>query len=167
MREFGTYAERRSYIREMYRPLLERIDERSEGAVGSELPGSELPGWPAVDAQVAQLGIRLASAATPEDHQAVGLLCRDIMISLAQAAHDVDNLGYVGSSAVDQLYAVVDDLAAGQENEKLRRLLKTTIDFANVVQHRRGVSPGEAGLIAEATVAAVNLVRRLVDTDRS
>lgn len=100
-REFGTYAERRSYVREMYRPLLEGIDERSKGAVGSELPGSELPGRPAVDGQVTQLGIRLASAATPEDQQAVGLLCRDIMISLAQAAHDADNLGDVGSSAVD------------------------------------------------------------------
>lgn len=114
-----------------------------------------MTGWPAVDAQVAQLRIRLASAATPEDHQAVGLLCRDLMISLAQAAYDGGILGDVGSSAVDQLYAVVDHHAGGHENEKLRRLLKTTIDFANVVQHRRGVSRREAGLVAEATVAAV------------
>lgn len=85
------------------------------------------------------------------------------MISVAQATYLPELHGEVGTSAVDQLNAVINYSAPGSENEKLRKLLKATIDYANVVQHRRGASPHEAGLVAEATVAAVNLVRRLVE----
>ena len=162
-RDFGTYAERRSYIRDLFHPLLERLDRLEEDFIGGDLPGSDnLRAWRQYG-QVAQLRVRLATAASPEDAQAVGLVCRDVMISLAEVAHDPAVHSEVGTSAVDRLNAVVDYYTSGAENEKLRRLLKSTIDYANVVQHRRGVSPAEAGLVAEATVAAVNLIKRVVE----
>jgi len=120
-------------------------------------------GWAAVDGQVAQLRRRLAVGRSPEDSQAVGLLCRDIMVTLADACHDPAKHGDVGASAVDRLNAVVDCLAPGEENQRLRKLLKATIDYANVVQHRRQGTLVEAGIVAEAAVAAVNLVRRLTN----
>ena len=160
-RDLGTYAERRSYVRRLFAPLLQRIDDLQSDSLGSGLAETEVTGWDAVDGQVAQLRIRLASCATSEDAQAVGLLCRDIMISLANAAYDEDEHGAVGVGAVERLNAVVGYLAAGTANERLRRLLKSTIDYANTVQHRRECSPAEAGIVAEATVAAVNLVWRL------
>jgi hypothetical protein len=63
------------------------------------------------DGQVAQLRRRLAVGRSPEDSQAVGLLCRDIMVTLADACHDPAKHGDVGASAVDRLNAVVDFLA--------------------------------------------------------
>jgi hypothetical protein len=87
--------------------------------------------------------------------------CRDIMVTLADACHDPAVHGHVGASAVDRLNAVVDHIAAGGENERLRKLLKASLDYANVVQHRRQGRLVEAGLVAEATVAAVNLMSRL------
>lgn len=92
--------------------------------VGSELPDSEVTGWAAVDGQVAQLRRRLAVGRTSEDGQAVGLLCRDIMVTLADACHNPAAHGDVGASAVDRLNAVVDYLAPGEENQRLRKLLK-------------------------------------------
>lgn len=161
-RDLVSYASRRAYLRDLYGPLLHAIDELEQGGVGSGLPESDETGWPGVDGQARQLNLRLAIASSSEDAQAVGLLCRDLMITLADACHDEAVHGAVGESAVDRLYAVVDYLAPGKENQKLRKLLKSTIDYANVVQHRRGVSLEEAGLVAESTMAAVNMVRRLV-----
>jgi hypothetical protein len=83
------------------------------------------------------------------------------MVTLADACHDPTVHGDVGASAVDRLNAVVDNIAAGAENEQLRKLLKATLDYANVVQHRRQGRLVEAGLVAEATVAAVNMMRGL------
>ena len=142
------------------RPLYAAIDDLKRERVGSELPESEVTGWAAVDGQVAQLRRRLAAGRTSEDVQAVGLLCRDIMVTLADACHDPAVHGHVGASAVDRLNAVVNHIAPREENERLRKLLKATIDYANVVQHRRQGTLIEAGLVAEATVAAVNLMRR-------
>ena len=105
-RDLSSYASRRAYLRELYGPLLEAIDELGQGRVGSGLPEADVTGWPAVDGQAAQLNLRLATAASPEDAQAVGLLCRDLMITLADAAHDEAVHGGVGESAVDRLYAV-------------------------------------------------------------
>jgi hypothetical protein len=160
-RDLPTYQGRRVYLRELYAPLYAAMDDLQRERVGSELPGSEVTGWAAVDGQVAQLRRRLAAGRTSEDGQAVGLLCRDIMVTLAEACHNPAVHGEVGASAVSRLNAVVDYLAPGEENQVLRKLLKAALDYANVVQHRRQGTLVEAGLVAEATVAAVNLMHRL------
>jgi hypothetical protein len=160
-RDLPTYQGRRAYLRTLFAPLYAAMEGLKRERVGSELPESEVTGWAAVDGQVAQLRRRLATGTTSEDVQAVGLLCRDIMVTLADACHDPAVHGDVGASAVDRLNAVVDHIASGGENERLRKLLKATLDYANVVQHRRQGRSVEAGLVAEATVAAVNLMRRL------
>lgn len=122
-RDLPSYAHRRAYLRELYGPFPRAIDDLEQGGVGSGLPESDLTGWPAVDGLSAQLGVRLATADSPEDAQAVGLLCRDLMITLADASHDEAVHGAVGESAVDRLKAVVDYHASGKENQKLRKLL--------------------------------------------
>src|SRR6266511_4366853 len=47
-------------------------------------------GWIPVDDQVRQLNQRYLSAQTPEDFRAVGLLCRDILLSLGRVVFDPD-----------------------------------------------------------------------------
>jgi hypothetical protein len=156
-----SYQSRRLHLRALFAPLYKAMDDLRRERVGSELPESEVTGWAAVDGQVAQLRRRLAAGKTSEDVQAIGLLCRDIMVTLADACHHPEVHGDIGASAVDRLNTVVNHLAPGEENQRLRKLLKATIDYANVVQHGRQGTLVEAGLVAEATVAAVNLMRRL------
>lgn len=161
-RDLKTYQARRDHIREMFNPLLKSIEDLQTQPLGSGLPEAETTGWDAVDGQVAQLRIRLAKSETSEDFQAIGLLCRDILISLGEAAHDPAEHGEVGESGVDRLNAVVDAYSPGESNQKLRKLLKATFDYANVVQHQRTGAMHEAGICAEATVAATQIIRRLV-----
>lgn len=160
-RDLGNYQLRREYIRELFAPLLEEVERLEDESLGSDLEGFELDELPSVANQVAQLHVRAATCDTAEDAQAVGLLCRDILISLADEMHDEVIHGEVGQSAVDRLNAVVGTYAEGSSNQKLRKLIKATIDFANVVQHRRDGSPEEAMIVAEATMAVVRLLSRL------
>lgn len=162
---FPTWAERRQYVRSMYRELEDALDNLAERRLGSGLHDT-LTGWDRVDAQLSQLRERYATARTTEDYQAVGLLCRDILISLGEGCYDHERhgggKGKEPSSAMDKLDKVVSAEAAGGPNKQLRQLLKAAMELANNVQHDRAGTLDKAAVAAEATVAAVTLVRIVV-----
>lgn len=162
--DLPSYQSRREYVRGLLKPLLDTIDGTGT-QLGSDLPGADLTSWELVDAQISRLRTRLATCDGPEDSQAIGLLCRDIFVSLADAAHEPAAHGPADSSAVDRLNAVVEVAGGGSTNAGLRKLLKATVDFANKVQHQRTATSKKAGICAEATVAAVHLVRRLTQDE--
>ena len=56
----------------------------------------------------------------------------------------------------------VDAVAAGGSNRELRAVMKASFDLANGVQHARAATLDEAAILAEATVASVNLMRVLI-----
>ncbi len=162
----GGYAPRRAYISQLHQPLLDAIDHLDERALGAGLQ-QPLSGWDRVDAQGSQLRERFASAETVEDFQAVGLLCRDLMISLAQATFEEEHVPQGEempgpADAKRRLAFTVDAKAPGASARELRTVLKSTIDLANKVQHARAATLNEAATVAEATVASVNLMRVLV-----
>jgi hypothetical protein len=64
--------------------LILNIQEASVGIVGAHEP----TGWDRVDRTVTEARKRLESATTEEQFQAVALLCREILISLARAVFD-------------------------------------------------------------------------------
>jgi hypothetical protein len=161
-----TYASRRAYVRELYQPLLDALEHLSERVVGADLQPAET-GWDRVDHQVSQIRERYATAQTNGDFQAVGLLCRDVLRSLADATFEESQVpaGQTvpgAADAVGRLGFVVDAHAPGETNRETRKVTKATLDLANKVQHDQSASLQQAALIAEATVASVNLVRILV-----
>ncbi|HYR10822.1 MAG TPA: hypothetical protein VEQ60_23790, partial [Longimicrobium sp.] len=80
--DLPSYQSRREYINELYQPLLDQL--RSSSQVDQPEP----TGWPLVDRQLSEMRARLAAAETEEQYQAVGLLCRETLISLAQTVYD-------------------------------------------------------------------------------
>lgn len=83
--DLPTYASRRQFMSELYDPLLERLQQD-----GSSTPGmfDEPTGWAKVDRIVTEIRQRLEQASTEEEFQTVGTLCREALISLAQAVFD-------------------------------------------------------------------------------
>ncbi|MCK5118941.1 MAG: hypothetical protein KAQ78_05130, partial [Candidatus Latescibacteria bacterium] len=80
------WASRRVHIAKMYQPLVDQI--RSElSTTGSQL-FEEPTGWPRVDRGLDEIRRRLEQAETEEQFQAVGLFCREVLITLAQVAYD-------------------------------------------------------------------------------
>jgi hypothetical protein len=157
------WHERRTYISELYEPLYVQLDGLAEQGIGTRLDEEDRTGWERVDDQIVQLRQRYLVALTVEDFQAIGLLCRDVFVSLAEAIFEPDRHSRAGeeppTALRDQLFAVIEHEAPGAANRELRALLKASIDYANKVQHDRAATRDQARVVAEATIAAINVIR--------
>jgi hypothetical protein len=155
--DLPTYQSRRVFVGEIVNPLINRV---RTGRVEDAQP----TGWVRVDRTVGELRDRLAAARNEEQFQAVGLLARDTIISLAQAVYVRERhppLDGVEPSATDgkrMLDAYLSVELAGGANEEARRHAKSALDFANAVQHRRTATFRDAALCVEATTTVVNVV---------
>jgi hypothetical protein len=125
---------------------------------------SEPVGWPKVDRQIHTARQRLMVADNEEDYQTVGLLCREVLISLAETAYNpsthrsLDGVEPSKSDAARMLEAYFQVELAGGANEESRAHAKAALKLAVALQHKRTASYRMAALCAEATVSVVNLV---------
>jgi hypothetical protein len=117
-----------------------------------------------VDRGVEKFRHAIETATREEDFQGVGLLCREVLISLAQAVYVTerhptsDGVEPSETDAKRMLEAYLMHELAGGRNEAARRHAKAALDLANDLQHRRTAGFRDAALCAEATSAVVNLI---------
>lgn len=156
------YQSRRKFISELYAPLIDRLRR------GSQTRGAEMfeepTGWARVDRSLSEIRKRLEEASTEEQFQAVGLLCRESLISLAQTVYDparhkpIDNIEPSPTDAKRMLEAYLAKEQAGGANQIARQHAKAALDLANELQHGRTATFRQAALCAEATTSVVNLI---------
>lgn len=164
--ELTSYSERRRFVYDLFRPVLQSV-------LGSVAPAPAVPrpptGWERVDRGTEKARERLSEAKDEEDYQAVGLLCREVLISLGQAVFDPEkhtSLDGVDPSSTDakrQLEAFLATAVPGSSNETLRRHAKAAVALALDLQHRRTADLKLARLCLEATASAVAVVSILAD----
>ncbi len=160
--DLPTYHSRRQYIFGLYEPVERSLREGISALKDKVFP--EPTGWARVDRTLGEMRTRLAEASTEEQYQAVGLLCRETLISLAQAVFDahthatVDGVQASDTDAKRMLEGYLATEVGGESNESARKHAKATIDFAVTLQHKRTASFREAALCAEATASVVNVV---------
>ena len=127
--DLPSYQSRRQFISDIYGPLIERLkgeaSKRPSGIFDAPT------GWSKVDRTVTEIRQRLAAASTEEQFQAVGLLCREALISLAQT-----------------VFSPV----------RHPTLAKAALDLTNELQHKRTAAFRQAALCAESTASVVNLI---------
>jgi hypothetical protein len=129
----------------------------------------EPTGWPKVDRQIQEVRARLDAARTEEQCQAVGLLCREVLISVGQAVYDASRhapTNGVAPSDTDAkrlLEAFFDAELRGPANEEARAHAKAAVRLAVALQHKRTADYRTAALCAEATTSVVNLAAILAD----
>jgi hypothetical protein len=154
--DLPSYQSRRTFVGELIGPVLNRV---RTGRVEEPL----LTGWTRVDRTVGELRDRLASARNEEQFQAVGLLGREALISLAQAVYvrerhrPLDGVEPSNTDAkrlLDRYFAV--ELAGGA-NEEARRHARSALEFAVALQHRRTASFRDAALCVESTTTVINI----------
>jgi hypothetical protein len=132
----------------------------SERAVVFEEP----TGWQKVDRQIQEMRSRLETASNEEQYQAVGLLCREVLISAAQEifaanAHPIpDGIKPSDTDAPRMLEAIFDADLKGSANEEARRHAKAAVKLALALQHKRTADFRTAALCAEGTLSVVNLL---------
>jgi hypothetical protein len=160
--DLPTYQSRRTYITEMYKSLIEtlsltELERRYE-------PVQEPTGWHRVDRGIDGIRLRLETAKNEEEFQMVGLLCRETLISLAQAVFDPnihkssDGTKPSSTDASRMLEAYFSVELAGKSDENARKHAKASLSLANELQHRRTANFKDAAICAEATRTVVNIV---------
>ena len=154
-----SYQSRRVYLSSLYQPLLDGLRKGTKAKLVEVSPPT---GWARVDRNVEKIVSALESAENEEDFQAVGLLCREAMISLAQAVYDPERhetLDGVKPSATDakrMLEAFIAEELSGGSHEAQRKFARSLYDLAVSLQHRRTAGFRDAGLCAEATRSLIN-----------
>jgi hypothetical protein len=160
--DMPSWASRRAHLSEVYQPLIEQI-RSGPSATGAAL-FEEPTGWPRVDRGIYELRRRLEQAETEEQYQAVGLLCRETLISVAQVVYDsqrhrpTDDVVPSETDAKRMLDAYIAVELFSGPNEALRRHAKAALKLAVELQHHRTADYRQAALCAEATTSVVNLV---------
>jgi len=160
--DLPSYQSRREYIRGLFAPLEQQLSEGHSGAAAEVL--AEPTGWPRVDRALGEARRLLAEASSEEQFQAVGLFCRETLISLAQAVYDPEKHPPTddktpsetdGKRMLDAYLAVE---LRGRENEAGRKHAKASLDLANALQHKRTATFREAALCVEATASVINII---------
>lgn len=155
--DMPTYQSRREFVAEIFSPLINRI---RTGRVDEFEP----TGWARVDRTVGELRDRLASVTTEEQFQAVGLLCREALISVAQAVFiperhpPLDGVTPSQTDAKRMLEAYIAVELGGGTHEEARRHCRSALDLAVGLQHRRTATFRDAAMCVEATTSVINIV---------
>lgn len=155
--DMPTYQSRRAFVSEIFYPLINRLRT-------GRVEDFEPTGWARVDRTVGELRDRLASATAEEQFQAVGLLCREALISVAQAVYIPERhppLDGVAPSQTDakrmlEAYGAVE--LGGGANDETRKHARSALDLAVNLQHKRTATFRDAAMCVEATTAVVNIV---------
>lgn len=160
--DLPTYQSRRQFMSELHAPLLSQI--RAEEAGRGGVREVEPTGWVKVDRGLHEARQRLTGATTEEQFQAVGLICRETLISLGQTVFDpehhptLDGVAASNTDAKRMLEAYIAETLSGGANEASRRHARAALDLANQLQHKRTATFRDAALCAEATTSVVNLI---------
>ncbi len=160
--DLPSYESRRKFIRELFDPLIKRL--KLGPPKHGERIFDEPTGWARVDRTLSEIRTRLASASVEEQFQAVGLLCRNAIITLAQAVYDkskhgdIDDVTTSKSDAKRMLEAYIAIEMSSSSNDYARKYAKASFDFANNLTHKRTANFNDAALCSEATASLINII---------
>ena len=158
--ELPQYKDRRFYVRQLFGAAIEAIAKRSS------LPSEprEATGWERVDRALSKARTQLETASAEEDWQAIGLLCREVIISLAQAVYDptihksLDGVRPSETDANRMLEAYIAHVFPGASNKEVRAHHRASLALALNLQHRRTATRQLAALCVEATASTTAVV---------
>lgn len=114
----------------------------------------EPTGWQKVDRQLQEVRLRLDTAESEEQYQAVSLLCREVLISVAQEVYEPgrhsspDSVAPSQTDAKRMLEAFFTSELEGGTNEEARAHAKAALRLVLALQHQRTADFRMAALCA-------------------
>lgn len=160
-----TYAERREYVRGLFKPALDFVAARTPKAP----PARDPTGWERVDRALAKARETIEVAATEEDFQGVGLLCREVLISVAQAVYDPaiheaeDGVVPSPTDAKRMIEGFLAKTVPGDSYKEVRAHARASWDLSVQLQHRRTANYQLAALCLEAASSTVQVISILAE----
>jgi hypothetical protein len=159
--DLPSYRSRCDFLAEIFTPLLEQIRASVTGRIGEPPESTD---WPRVDRTVGEIRSRLAAATTEEQFQAIGLLCREALISLAQAVYNpgqhppLDGTTPSDTDARRMLEAYIAVELGSGPSEEARAHARAALRLALALQHRRTADFRQAATCVEATTTVINVI---------
>ncbi len=152
-------------LRDVMQPgVVQPSTDSAERTVARESKDSTSEAWSKVQRQVERARERLADASAEEDFQSVGHLCREILISLAEAVYvrerhpPVDGVEPSATDAKRRLEAYIAVELAGSSRKEARKSVRAIVGFAASLQHDRNATETEAAACLIATEAVVDVI---------
>lgn len=171
----GGWQARRDVLMSIFGPMheaLEVLDQQSLAAtLAKPISPQEATGWPAVDSEIHELRRQFQSASTPQDYNAVGLVCVRVTHALSATVYRADRHLQAGgseppvTSTKARLERFVEVELAGGGNAELRKLARSVIEAAEAVKHGDTPSRTAAGIAADAVILLANILRRIAGTE--
>lgn len=167
--DLSTYQSRREHIIGIYSELVENVTNSSEEQFALEYKPT---GWDRVDRAVYEMKNRLSSAITEEQFQAIGMLGRETIISVAQQVfkkeiHPIlDGIDVSDTDAKRMLDAYLSHELSGSSNERTRKFAKSAVDMANHLTHDRTATKRDASLCLVSVTAVASLIK-IIDESKS
>lgn len=120
--------------------------------------------WPRTMRSLQAASASLATAITEEQCQAIGLVCRETLVSLAQAVtpaeiKDLDGAAVSPTDAKRRLEDFIGRSSSGASHKEERVFARSCEKLASKITHLRTATPREAALCVVATEATVRIVR--------
>lgn len=168
--ELPSYQSRRVFVHNLLAPTFEAFN--SENITPSlATPIVELDDWERISRTVIKIKQDSKIAVNEEDFQQIGLLCREVIISLAQNVYNPeihgteDEMGKeIGKTdAVRMIGNYIKVRLAGSSNEELKAYAKATNKLANLLTHKRDAKKQDMLLSVSATMALINFIGILED----
>ena len=162
--DFPTYQERRTYINELFAPTLSYFDDTEYS--NSIETFVELDDWERIRRTVTKIKRDSSIAKNEEDFQSIGLLCREVIISLAQAVYnpvvhgteDEKGVKIGETDAVRMIGNYISIELSGSSNDELRAYAKNTNKLANRLTHERNATKKDMLLSVSSTIALINFI---------
>ncbi len=120
--------------------------------------------WSRVDNSIAEARAQLENASIVEQFQAIGILCRESLISAAQTVYiperhpSLDSVLPSKTDAKRMIRAFFTAELAGGSHKAVRRYANATLNLANELQHKRNATFKDTALCVEATDALVTMI---------
>lgn len=167
--DLRTYASRRTFVLNLYQPLIDMIMESPEETITTEY---EPTGWDRVDRTIYEMKKRLSSATNEEQFQAIGMLGRETIITIAQQVFNKDvhktedGTEPSNTDAKRMLDAYLNYELASPSNERIRKFAKSAVDLANHLTHDRTATKRDASMCLVSVTAVASLIKIIQDNSK-
>lgn len=160
-----TYQSRRDFVRELLAPTVKTFDSNNENILITETI-INLDEWERIKRTVLKIKVDSSKARNEEDFQQIGLLCREVIISLAQVVYKPEIHGTEDDKGTKigktDAYRMISNYLSlklsGSSNEISRKFAKSTNDLANMLTHKRDAHKTDMMMSISATIALINFI---------
>jgi len=164
-RDFPTYKERSQYVSKYLSPLYELLCDDVISSINEEVLIS-ITGWDKILRSIDRLKKGIIYAKQEIDFQEIGLICRELLISLAQEVYnpnihgicDEKGVSIGQTDAVRMLSNYISVCMAGKSFEEFRAYAKNANQLANLLTHKRNATKKDMWLTVSATLSLINFI---------